>query len=283
MYGEHCRLLSSAVDYVRVTSKPGEASAQLSSAYKLLRQGLQSALHEVGTWQWKQYEGEQIGSLRFGSRGDGCLLQCSGAWAAVVFSAINSLDVQYTRLDLQETWYIGEDVDAKLRGMEPGIQAWSVHNPRKSRPKPRMVEGYGNGNTFYLGAPGGRYFGRVYNKSLESPGDYGPDVIRYEVQFENEGAQSAAAALQVTQQLDSAIAGIVHGWWEERGVELPEYTGAREVVRVVPKDKTTDEKSLEWLQKSIRPTVQRLIDRGHYDKVIAALFYENDNHSHGDE
>jgi len=122
------------------------------------------------------------------------------------------------------------------------------------------------GATVYLGAPGSRQRLRVYDKGLESGGEM--DCIRWELESRKEAAETMATALAYQnwgQVMSSRLVGFVdfrdvdsHSEVEkrERLVWFQLLVGlVRKASAYLPKEVRTAEQVVDWLDRSIGPSL----------------------------
>jgi len=122
------------------------------------------------------------------------------------------------------------------------------------------------GATVYLGAPGSRQRLRVYDKGLESGGEM--DCIRWELESRKEAAETMATALAYQnwgQVMSSRLVGFVdfrdvdsHSEVEkrERLVWFQLLIGlVRKASAYLPKEVRTAEQVVDWLDRSIGPSL----------------------------
>jgi len=255
-------------DYVRLTQK-AQAWRDPAALDLYLRQALlcvvaveHAEVPEARPWAWMGYVGRSYGSAQAGSAAHGCILQASG-YAA---DALRELDPPWdnvSRCDIAlDVWYDqdpGELVRqcaqvsaAASRGK--GARAWRVAH----------IDGYGNGDTTYLGARTSDLFIRIYDKMRESEGraDY-TNCLRFEVELKGRDAIEAWAVEAGTPPSRHWLASFVLARLAERGVQLevPDHlvvpTGARPALR-----RPSTESRLAWLENQVRPAIDKLIGSG---------------------
>jgi len=138
-------------------------------------------------------------------------------------------------------------------------------------PKPSMWIGSEGGITAYLGDRTSSYFGRIYDKEVESGDVAYTGCWRYEVECKSAVAAEVARMAYATPDLVAFAAGYVWGWWDERGVEpiFTVETSYREATAT--RHSQADENTLGWLRQAVRPSVERLIGRGRILETYDAL------------
>jgi DNA relaxase NicK len=138
-------------------------------------------------------------------------------------------------------------------------------------PKPSLWIGGEGGITAYLGDRTSSYFGRIYDKEVESQDVAYTGCWRYEVECKAAVAAEVARMAEGAQDLVAFAASYVWGWWYERGIQ-PIYTAGdayREATST--RHSIADENTLGWLRQAVRPSVERLLGRGRILEVYDAL------------
>jgi hypothetical protein len=256
------QMWAAGVDYVRLTWTGDRASEGPARAYAravwALGQEAGEGATEARPWSFQGYSGESRASASWGERADGCILQVSGPLAHSVIL----LDVPYTgvpRLDVEITTWGEASPDTRPRAVadESDRARRLVHH----RPwKVRLEDGKGDGDTAYIGSRSSSLFIRVYDKQKESKGK--PDfvgAVRYEAEYHEEEAVQVWAKLGTSGGNPSACAALVRGALHSRGVLLPEWVQVPAMCREVPRSEVTSTaQSVEWLRRSVRPTLRRL-------------------------
>ena len=267
---------TAAVDYIRLTHREGEGCDTAELAY-------QAAVSRVGRvtegdtalprpWGWMGYYGHSLGSVAAGRGSAGALLQCSGAAAATVFD----MALPWTgcpRLDVQVTcWYEHDWAGTAAALSELAV---SANARRVGRPaKVRLVNGFGEGDTLYVGARGkASKFLRVYDKWRESGrDDLWRYAWRYEVELTDGHARYAVRSLESTGQSEHTAAALVASYFEERGLSLPVCPEAARVPpSVMKKDPSSTYRRLMWLHSQVKPAIDRMIADGVSSDEIRAV------------
>lgn len=193
------------------------------------------------------------------------------------------LRVPYTnvpRIDLQATLWYQTDTEGTARDV--AIVADTFRRGKRGRPVSiRHIEGYGDGDTCYIGTRGkkSRYL-RVYDKWRESKRE---EAYRYSWRFEaeltDEFARDAFGTYQDAGRSVHAVYGQVLGYFGQRGIALPELDGVRPIEpSALPKDENSTERFLRWLEAQVRPALEKGIARGaDVDAVVQALGLTRDD------
>jgi hypothetical protein len=265
-----------AFDYVRMTYAQGDGYEEAQRLYRIAARGTLARaqggeVHER-PWQAYGYRGHSFGLVQMGEGAQGLILQAS-QWAADDIRALGLPYNNVSRADIAITvWYDG-DPGAMVKGFAQksegargfaGAAGWRITH----------IEGYGNGDTTYLGARTSDIYVRIYDKGRESAEreEY-RHALRYEVEYKGsaaaavwEGAHRAAPgrhwlAAQVLQVL------------RRRGVfvALPAEVPVPAVdLRTAPPSDT--DKRLAWLRNQVAPSIDKLVAAGvSLDEVRQAL------------
>jgi len=261
-----CLMQHSAVDYVRMTWKQsGMRSDQFSNIWPKLHQVAQQAGNgklETEDCKILGYIGNRCGPVFIGRGPEGGIIQASGHCAQLVCELGLQPD-NVPRLDLQITqWYSSYDAAVALRGRD---EAGVAHASRRGRkPARRYIDGCGDGDTLYLGSRGKKsVFIRVYDKEKESGDEVYESAWRYEAELTDQYAVDAYWNLMEAKFGEPMTARLVLGYLKMRGLELkvPDQAKAFDIARL-PKEESSVERRLRWLETQVEPAIQRLLLAG---------------------
>jgi hypothetical protein len=185
----------------------------------------------------------------------------SGVTAEVVYPIAYGCD-RYTRIDLRvDVALTDADVDVAKRAFEL--------NADRKRPKYKLITGAGGlGQTLYVGSLASDMFGRLYDKSAERL-EIAGYTWRYEIVVRKPHADGLVDKLNSDGL--GAIPRIVHSWFADRDVMPIFPVDAISRLKRAEKGKTTVEQKLEWLRKSVQPTVSKLVQSGLAQECFEAL------------
>ena len=135
------------------------------------------------------------------------------------------------------------------------------------------IVGNSGGETIYIGSWNSGQYGYIYNNEVQSEDPLYTRCWRYEVRFKNDLAKQVYH--QLAQPQDSrlnACATIVRQWFLARGITVPWDCDTGTVFLPIIKTQPSDiERTLWWLERQVRPPLQRVIEAGFYDKALLAL------------
>jgi hypothetical protein len=263
-------------DYVRLTMRRTRDAAEPETLYSkvfaaLVEEGALGTA-EVEYWRWLGYYGKRCGPAAYGSSSQGHILQVSGSAAQDVSPVAVRFD-GVPRCDAQVTIWLSDD-DPNVAGrIARASKAFSL-DKQFARWKVRLIEGFGDGDTAYIGSRASDCFVRCYDKGRESGlSEEYRNAWRFEVELADERAREvwalAAEAGSTTEYWASVVAGVLRS----RGVVLPSLAGVRPNTRPRPpvvEDETA--RRLAWLRNQVRPAIDKLLAQGvSYAQVEEAL------------
>lgn len=271
------------VDYLRVTMPLNTDGVDVEMAY---HEAVLSAGHLAGASvqgivreKMMGYYGWKLGPAFWGKSSQGYMLQVSGVTAHNAFERdvpVNNVP----RIDLQATyWY--DRYYAGVAATVADLSNLERANTKGGRWLIRHINGMGNGDTCYIGKRGNSSkLIRCYDKWKES-GESSDwlHAWRYEVELADEHARYAYKTLRQTQGTELDVLALMYIYCQERGVILPyEEKAACYVKESIKKDKTSDERYLEWLRKGVKPSIDKRLAGGvSLGEVLAALgLYHSD-------
>lgn len=262
-------------DYLRLTLKEG-AYVDAAAIYRKAAYAVVGATTEdvsgFERWAWRGYVGERCGSVAYGSGPQGSILQVAG-WQAqeevllsVPFDNIPRWDVQLT------VWFT---VDVPYVAGQCALESDEARRKVAHRPwKVAMVEGFGSGDTTYIGSRSSDSFIRIYDKWREADE---AEEWRYSWRFEVEFKDGAANANwpETREALPSPdwYAALVVDTLRARGTDISHLVKVQAVRKAnSPAKATTVESRLAWLRNQVAPTVDKLLAKGvQVDTVLEAL------------
>lgn len=253
------------VDWLTTTWPHGEALPQYILAQTIgelvLRNTTESTAHwPTEPWAWHGYVGWQQAGIRWGIRPDSTIVQATGAWAHEYCTQLDIIGRNVSRLDLCVDIWAEIDPDALIA--EHKDASLAHRETLDSRPyKVALVNGFGGGDTLYLGSRQSETFVRIYNKEKEQDGkpEY-KGVTRYEVEYKGDAAGAALERCRARRYDSASCALEVLGVLRRRGVEL-------HLGELVPRDARPDadkprpaiDATLAWFRQQVAPSVARAL------------------------
>ncbi len=269
-------IIDAGVDWVTLTrSSDVDTHPTLASELRdIIRSdwyGGQSGIDQT-PWGWNGYAGFQFGPLSMGSRPDGTIVRCSGYAARYLFRAYWDMHWKCTRIDLQATVRDERAPDARIR-LELG-EVLGARSGKEGRPvSVRHIQGYGSGDSLYIGSRTSPKFYRIYNKEAESAqASEFMGCVRYELEAKNGTAERAFWWLVDNARRENGVLELLTSSLRDVGINTLEGGNfvPSEFWRVVPRE-TDAERQLLWLQKSVAPVVRKLNSQGLMVDCLQAL------------
>lgn len=255
-----------AFDYVRLTYASSEEAEDIFGLWRRAARGIVASPEGEHIlpkrWGALGYAGESYGLVQVGASAQGLLLQAS-QWAA---QAVREMALPYTgapRCDVQVTVWYDRDPQALIRryadrsaaaARAAGSRAWRV----------TYIDGFGNGDTAYLGSRSSDVYVRIYDKGRESAekGTY-ENALRYEVEFKNAAAAAVWAYDARTPPGRDALAAVVRDTLRSRNVFLALPGALPSPSRITYRNPPSDtDRRLAWLAVQVRGTVDKLLGDG---------------------
>lgn len=242
----------------------------------------QAAIHQVATthhqgiepkpWAWYGYYGYSLPGLKHGTRRDGSIVVASGPEANAIAWLLPVDSMRCSRIDLALTFWLDKDMPhlAKkyaLEAHQSRAQAKSGANRRIT-----LYDGFGAGDSLYIGSRSSDQMGRFYDKARESGQSEYKNAWRAEVEFKDERATKVWRSLARLSERERSITTTVANWWRDRGVHLPGPLPAGvQADSRLPTATRDDERQIAWLRDQVQPTVKRLVARVGTSAILEAL------------
>lgn len=252
-----------SVDYLTVTTKTGQASADMVK-FLIDKLSQEHSFHSnLKRWRFMGFSGSQWNGVRWGIRGDEAIAMLHGEWADILFPALITRADNCTRIDLAVTCLLD------TRKEKVASDAFAEHLALSSK-KSSIIENSDGGSTLYLGSRHSRFFGRLYDKGSQLNFESAL-VWRYEVEVKKPASLVLAKRLVENTNRARGISAFVYGWFKENGV-TPLFTATDGYNAIeIPRSEPDDDKSLAWLAKSVKPVVARLIASGRREEIYQSL------------
>jgi len=223
-----------------------------------------------------EYVGTRCGRVRAGEVDAKLIVQLSGDLAALHLDYFLKEAHAVTRLDLAVT--------VQTPQYDPSIAETAYHQAstfRQANPRsavPSLILNGAGGSTCYIGKrTSDRYF-RAYDKQAECEASDDLDASmrykrswRFELELHDDAATAVAYAMPPQGLRNTWVCSYVHGYLKDHGVE-PIWEAHTPPVHVGGFRRRTDRESrLDWLSRSVAPTVKWLIDSTPRDELLERL------------
>lgn len=230
-------------------------------------------MRRKGAKEWRQnrhgFKMLNIGNIAYGRRDDEWAFVAWGDATRRTFYRVAPFASNCTRLDLQVTLSYNPWYGTEVKGI------WEEMGEAKHEGRPVgvvFITSDPGGDSLYIGSRTSSQMGRIYDKWAQSKGDEQyRNCVRLEVEIKKPLSKAVCDLILNEDWGPRQIFEYVLGWFQARGVKLNELGTFREGAIQTPKEIIPAEKSLEWLQKQVRPTYQQLVLRGFEQEAQEAL------------
>ncbi len=262
-------VLESRLDWITCTAKrDGSAVELMNYADRHIRQSANSG-NKVEAYKNHGYEGWRSGNWAWGWGKHGALVVASQDDAQASAPVLAQLADHWSRCDYCVTV---RDVEARIDPTEDYYQSWRQFAANKQGlPKPTRIQTLGGGATITVGERSGAYYTRVYDKAVESEGEYPDGCWRWELELKRHASEGQQRRWRDSTPPSSYALNLI-------STELGRYnlTVPWERSSVVKRDpemrpQPDVERTLRWLAKQVRPSVERCIEAAGLDSVLEAL------------
>lgn len=264
-------LVGQGVDWITCTATTQGGRANLTRLWAKYSSQQTNLGEKTKKGGFQGFQGALCGCVFFGRREETLLLRVSGNLADEVFPQIELAQVKFTRLDFQVT--------VRLPVYDGSIAqdlAWrrahdAEHLGETLSPKQRLVQGYGEGDTLYIGSRTSPRFGRLYDKQKESPTEAYDRCWRFEIEYKRVMAPKVAEWLERQPDPARAIAEAVKGQYEAWDIECPVNARAELIPGSIGRRTFDNDRALGWLHTQVRPSVEKLLATVHVEDILEAL------------
>lgn len=273
-------IIEAQVDYLTVSAHGEDQARNLLDLGMGLSKESERKGNEPHPFRLMGYEGVACGPIQYGQRDDkATILRLSGESANDVLDVAMSVADRVSRIDLAVTWRC-EPPDPML-----GRNAYTMADlHRQTHPQaalPWFTGDAAGGFTCYVGKRGGNSMLRIYNKGAEAVAQDDDDGAeryracwRYELEAGHQLAQRLAEIVLVEPDRARFVQDYVYAHAERHGIPpaFPRAGGQA----LIPgfRRRSDDDRSLQHIRKSVRPTAERLRRHGRDDDLREALGFD---------
>lgn len=208
--------------------------------------------------KWQGYTGWRCGSMFYGERDGGCVLDVQGSFADTAWENIHKHVTNVSRLDICITAYHDWDTTEIIHAVKD--MHWRNHgNPEiMTKPKAHMHLGLGHGDTYYVGSKTSNKMFRCYDKQRQSNNPEYSNSTRWEFQYRNEDAYRNHVSLTKASNRISAMAGIVSRDCEAWKIPYPYVTNVRPSPVLLSYQRDDLEGKKKWFREQVAAAIRRM-------------------------
>lgn len=254
---KRAKLINWGVDYLRVTSRD-------KKDHVAFEQEFQRVLKKDRVLGYKSRSGGAFGfwgtSSRHGMlaiKEDWHLLQVSGRMAKGM-EGICKVTQNCTRIDVQVTFQVGEEnVATVIRYMYES--ACDAPHGEGHPHKVKLIEENRKAQTVYIGSRSSDNYMRIYDKYQESGEEAYKGCVRVELEIKGKTSKGVWKKMSEEGAGEGYLTKILYAYARKVGIEMPEDVGGSSVEVYKPTMMRNIEKTLAWIQKSVAPSISRLV------------------------
>jgi len=257
------------VDWITLKAIVGPDARQLYGTVRALQEEQARDGNRIRPWGANGYTGHAVRHIRYGVKAGAVRVELSGDQADRYWLQLVQLATQVRRLDTKVDVTFPRDVGnlAQRAYDAPGVPV----GPNLPAIGKTLLVGNHGGATVYVGRMGGERFGRVYDKSAESRGEYPDHSWRWEIQERNGYSDCTAGTLGRADDVPRAVAAYVSSFFTHHGV-FPWFKSDRIALSAIHRKRRSDVSAYgDYLGRQVSPGVCRWIDRGYRDAITRGL------------
>lgn len=262
------------VDWITATSRETEQERSLLTLGEHMLREERRLGNDLSGWRFKGFEGETSGAVDVGVRNGLSIVRLRGKAASFDWYDVYERASNVSRLDLQVT--------LRFEGLEPSRVIRKCHERVKRTKylgKPQKWhyrQDVENGDTLEVARRVSEKFGRIYDKDRQSRIEFYRQCVRFELELHDDAARWASACLSDGCSVPERALSILQGFFKPRGVTLPLDSANPETISF-PRLASDFERRLLWIEKCVRPTVERARALNRLAEVMIALGLETEN------
>lgn len=267
---ENAKLVDAGIDYLRVTCNDERNDGRFRQQFWELAEQDQALGYEVQNGGAFGFVGKKTRHALWGKKQDWSMLQVSGRFAKHMFKLAQE-GTQATRIDIQETFHVGEgEVEKTIRTL---YNQACAHKGEEGCPvKVKMIEERHRAQTVYIGSRASDYFVRIYDKFEESGKEEYRGCVRVELEVKGRASKALWKAMVEDGVLISQLLDHLKKIVSKRGIEIPAVGSGTAPEIVFKKDQSREENQLWWLRHAVMPTVTRLAGLRGWIQPFSMLF-----------
>jgi hypothetical protein len=250
-------LIESRFDWITATGKAEGKGADLFA----FGMDQLNADHRVGAklreWHWQGYAGFHSGNWSCGWGREGAIVVASQEGSEIGYRTLAHLADHWSRCDVCVT---GIDAGGEWSPVAEYWNSVKPGTPRKANaPECTMILNTKSGATFYIGQRSSAFYTRVYNKHVESDGEYPPGTWRFELEMKRHASESEQARIIAGGTARRSPSDLVATELLRQGFRAPWPNNAPiDRAKMPPRTKEVD-RTITWLQDQVAPSVEFVV------------------------
>ncbi len=185
----------------------------------------ESTKDERRPWAWLGFHGWVQGGVRWGHRPGLALAMVSGAAADHYCHLVATEGAHVSRLDVCADVSFARDTPGLAGSMALAAAAARESGALQAKTRIALIDGFGSGDTFYLGSRKSGLFLRVYDKYRESGDEAYKWVWRFELEVKDARAALILAEIRKAEDWGRACRDVVANYLRAHGLGTFQHMG----------------------------------------------------------
>jgi len=262
-------ILESRLDWITATAPHDDTGLQLFwFATERTMQQKSNGGH-LEKWRMQGYEGWQSGNWACGYGRQGGLLRVTGEEAQRWAPKVAELAKHWSRVDYCVTV---QDPGGQI---DPSHDYWHEwpwrENPLRAPVQLERRQTFNGGSTTTIGQRSAAYYARVYDKSAESPGEYPIGCWRWEIELKRHVSEAHQRRWLQGDLGESFARDLIATEFKRHHLTVP--WDSTTLIERTPqiKPKRDVDRTLTWLRRQVRHSVDFAVESAGVDAVLEAL------------
>jgi hypothetical protein len=262
-------LIESRYDWITATAKKEGLGGDLFEFGMNQMEAAANAGAKQRAWYWQGYTGFHSGNWSVGWGREGAIVVATQEGSEIGHRTLANLADHWSRCDMCVT-----GVDPTLE-YSPVGDYWNLVKPgttrRANAPIATVILNSKRGETFYLGRRSAAYYLRVYNKYIESDGEYPEGAWRFELEMKRHASEAEQLRVKDLPLGARKPTDVVATELFRQGLPVPWANDAPVDRAKTPPRRKELERALTWLQDQVAPTVEYVIQTAGARRAREAL------------
>jgi len=247
-------LIEARYDWITATGKKDGSGPDLYDFGIAQAHASAEAGNQRRAWYFQGYEGWSAGNWSVGWGKEGAVVVATQEASEIGYRTLAMYADHWSRCDLCVT---GLDPTCQYSPVE---DYWSVVAPPTSRPQNApvcsVILNTQGGQTFYIGKRSAAFYTRVYNKHVESEGEYPEGSWRFELELKRHASEFEHQYVKTGLVERRQPADLVATELVRNGLRAPWPNDAPIDRAKMPPRRREVERTLTWLADQVAPSVE---------------------------
>jgi hypothetical protein len=205
-------------------------------------------------WYFQGYSGFHAGNWSVGWGANGAIVVASQEGSEIGYRTLATLADHWSRCDVCVTGVAQDD------SYDPVEQYWDRVKPSVARPASApigtILKNSRGGSTFYLGQRSAAFYLRVYNKHVESDGEYPPNTWRFELELKRHASEFEHGKVRSLGHVRRPPTDVIATELQRQQLPVLWRNNAPIERAKMPPRRKEVERTLLWLSDQVAPSVE---------------------------